>query len=364
MPGLRQPALGITSSVLVIIVSLLFISPLTVGFFGGWLSFVMMCAIPFAIVVGAFWKGAEPAPIARLGQPIRGIAYLVLAAAVAAVVALVIWTVVGGRVSPPLPMVAMATILSVVVAFFLCIVWGGWPFALIRNKLLAGFLLLAAGYALALALFYLLTNFAFLEGAPIYRADLDPQGPFDVWAVIVSAVTSLAVMFLTLHFDLWPFTKVPAVMKQPVLGIVWTAACVALGIAIYQIGTRGFGMTPPAFLVAAPIPFIFGSVIMLNMLQGSILGSMRQPAKGLTSAVVAAVVGVLLAQLYRLLMPLVSGELPAGPPSFDAELWLANALLAVTFPFLAFYGDFFQLWPLAGKAPEDDESIATAGAEA
>lgn len=225
-------------------------------------------------------------------------------------------------------------------------------------------MLLVAGYAVALALFFLLTNFAFLEGAPIYRADLDPQGPFDVWAVIVSAVTALAVMFLTLHLDLWPFTKVPALMKQPVLGIVWTVVCVVLGIAIYLLGTRGFGMTPPAFLVAAPIPFIFGSVIMLNMLQGSVFGSLRKPAKGLASAVVAAVVGVLLAQLYRLLMSVVSGELPAGPPSFDAELWLANALLAVTFPFLAFYGDFFQLWPLARKAPEATEGVEPATAEA
>ena len=39
--------------------------------------------------------------------------------------------------------------------------------------------------------------------------------------------------------------------------------------------------------------------------------------------------------------------------TFDAELWLANALLAVTFPFLAFYGDYFQLWPFA-KPPAAD----------
>ena len=66
MPGLRQPALGITSSVLVIIVSLLFISPLTVGFFGGWLSFVMMCAIPFAIVICLLAGVLLGAPTLRL----------------------------------------------------------------------------------------------------------------------------------------------------------------------------------------------------------------------------------------------------------------------------------------------------------
>ena len=59
------------------------------------------------------------------------------------------------------------------------------------------------------------------------------------------------------------------------------------------------------------------------------------------------VVGTLLALLYRAVMPMVTGDLPSGPATFDAELWLANALLAVTFPFLAFYGDYFQLWPFA-----------------
>lgn len=354
MPALRQPLLGVAASVLIIVLSLLFITPFSAGFFGGWLAFVMMCSIPFAIVVGAYWHGEEPAPLARLGQPVRGIAYLLVAAVVAAVVALVLWSVAGGRVSPPLPMVAMATILSVVVAFYLAIVWGGWPFSLIKNKLASGIVLLVGVYVIAIALFLLLANFDFLKGAPIYRADLDPQGPFDVWGVIVVGVTSLAFMFLTLHFDLWPMTKSAGLMKQPVLGIVWTLVTLVLGVLAYQLGIHGFGMTPPGFLVSVPIPFIFGSVIMLNMLQGSAFSSLSQPVKGVASAAVAAVLGVLLAQLYRLLMPLVTGDLPAGPPTFDAELWLANALLAVTFPFLAFYGDFFQLWPLARAGSEAD----------
>ena len=115
----------------------------------------------------------------------------------------------------------------------------------------------------------------------------------------------------------------------------------------YQLGTRTFSMTPPDFLVTVAIPFIFGSVVLLNMLQHSLFAGRSQPVKGVLSAVSAMVVGTLLALLYRAVMPLVTGDLPSGPATFDAELWLANALLAVTFPFLAFYGDYFQLWPLA-----------------
>lgn len=361
----KQPWLGVAATGLVIVASLVFIAPLSWATFGGWVSFVMMCAIPFAIVVGAYWHGEEPAAVARLGQPARGLAYLGLAAVVAAVVATVLWLTVGGAVSPPLPMLAMATILSVVTSFWLTIMWGGWPFSLIRNRLVSGLVLLAGTYAVAALLFVVFFSFDFLTGAPIYDAALDPGGLFDGWDATVVAVTFLAVMFLVLHLDLWPLTRSASVMTQPVLGLVWTALALVVALALYYLGTRTFGMTPPDFLVTVPIPFIFGSVVLLTMLQGSLSGGLAQPVRGAVSAVGAAVVGTVLALLYRLVMPLVTGDLPAGPPTFDAELWLANALLAVTFPFLAFYGDFFQLWPLA-KAPapevgtESDDHLADA----
>lgn len=89
---------------------------------------------------------------------------------------------------------------------------------------------------------------------------------------------------------------------------------------------------------------------MINMLGGSVTAKLSPVVGGIVSAVLAAIVGKLLAILYAALMPVLSGAMPSGPAgNFAAELWLANALLAVTFPFLAFFGDFFGLWPLAGK---------------
>jgi hypothetical protein len=343
----KQPWLGIATTALVIVLALLFIAPLSAATFGGWVSFTMMCAIPFAIVVGAYWRGEHPASIATLGQPVRGLAYLALTAVVAAVVAFVLWVTIGGSVGPPVPMLAQATILSVVVAFFMSIVWGGWPFSLIRNRLVSGLVLLAAGYVVAAVLFEVLFDYAWLKGAPVYVAALDPTGLFNAWDATVVAVTALAVMFLTLHLDLWPLTRSAGLLKQPVLGLVWTALCLVVGVVLYYLGTRTLGMTPPDFLVTVPVPFIFGSVVLLNMLQHSVFAGRPQPVKGVLSAVTAMVVGTVLALLYRAVMPLVTGDLPSGPATFDAELWLANALLAVTFPFLAFYGDYFQLWPFA-----------------
>ena len=240
-----QPWLGIATTALAIVLALLFIAPLSAATFGGWVAFTMMCAIPFAIVVGAYWHGEHPAPIAKLGQPVRGLAYLALTAVVAALVAFVLWVTIGGSVGPPVPMLAQATILSVVVAFFMSIVWGGWPFSLIRNRLVSGLVLLVAGYVVAALLFEVFFDYAWLKGAPVYVAALDPTGLFDAWDATVVAVTALAVMFLTLHLDLWPLTRSAGLMKQPVLGLVWTALCLVVGVVLYYLGTRTFGMTPP-----------------------------------------------------------------------------------------------------------------------
>ena len=57
--------------------------------------------------------------------------------------------------------------------------------------------------------------------------------------------------------------------------------------------------------------------------------------------------GGILAQAYRALAPIATGALHAGPPTYDLEIWLASALLSVTFPFLIFFAEFFKFWPLA-----------------
>lgn len=351
---MKQPALGIAATALIIVISFATIAVLGPSLFMGWASYALMGAIPFAIVVGAFWQGKEPAAIAGLGQPVRGLAYLVLAAIVAAIVSVIHWATRGGALAgDPIPMAVMSIITSVVTTFFLVIVWGGWPFSLIRNKLVAGIALLIGAYVIN-ALIFQLMNFAFAQGAPFYSDTLDPGGPINAWDVVVVMVTALSVMFLTLHFGGKPFTNIKS---DPVRGIVWTLVCFVVGYLVFLLGTAAVGLPGPTFMVQASIPFLFGSIVMLNMLGGSVTAKMSPVAGGIVSVILAVIVGTLLAIGYAALMPLVSGAMGAGPDNnFMAELWLANALLAVTFPFLAFYGDFFQLWPLAGKPQAEPQA--------
>lgn len=355
----KQPALGIIATALVIAISLGFISLFSFPMFAGWVAYLLICFIPMEIVIGITWGCKLPRFAGERNQPMKGILLVVVALAVGAVVAAAHYATVGGGISPPPPMAAMCLIVSVIVTFWATIMFGGWPFtALIKNSVAAGLAMLVACYLINYLLFRLLFNYEFMKGAPVYVPALDPHGLFNAWSALVFYVTAIGVMFLNLNFDLWPFTLFPRLMKQPVLGLVWTVVILVLGEAAFYLGVNVAKMDVVAFMVAVPIPFIFGTIVVLNMLQGSLFAKLSQPLKGVLNTAASAVIGTALALAYGAIAPALSGTVKPGPPSYDFEIWLASALLAVTFPFLIFFAEFFQMWPLrradkAGAAAAD-----------
>ena len=193
----------------------------------------------------------------------------------------------------------------------------------------------------------------------MYVAAQDPHGLFSGWACVVFYVTAITPLFMVLCFDLWPFTKSPGLMKQPTLGIVWSIVALLIGGAAMYIGVNIMRMDQVAFMVSVPIPVIFGIIFVLNMLQGSLFANFTQPLKGVLNLVTAIVLGNLFALLYRTLAGVVTGKLDVGPPSYQSEIWLASALLSVTFPFLVAYADFFTMWPL--QRAKAEHVMETAG---
>jgi hypothetical protein len=346
--GLKQPLLGIAAAVLVMAVSLGFISLFEFPLFASWVAYLMICVIPMQIVIGVTWGANQPRFAAKQKQPVKGILLALLTVVAGAIVAPTYLALAGGNLTPPGPIPSHAIIVSVIVTFWATIMFGAWPFkAIFRNDIAAGIATLVACYVVNLLLFRLLFNYSFMQGAPVYVPSLDPQGLFQALNSLVFYVTFLSVMFLMLSFDLWPFTKNPAIMRQPVLGMVWTAVCLALAALVFWIGVGLLQMDVMIFMLTVPIPFIFGTIIVLNVLQNSLTAKLTQPAKGVANAVFIAVIGTALAQLYRAAAPAITGRLASGPPAYDLEIWLASALLAVTFPFLIFFAEFFKFWPLA-----------------
>ncbi len=355
MLGLKQPILGILGTILVMAVSLSLISLFDFQMFAGWMSYGLLCLIPMQIVVGVTWGTNYPVFAARCRQPLKGTLLMLSTIIVGAIVVPAYLAVVGGNAKPPSPMLMHATITSVVVTFWAAIIFGSWPFkAVIRNQVAAGLALVTACYAINYVFFRIFFDYAFMQGAPFYAAlaSQDPHGMFNALNALVFEVSFLIGLFMPAAFDLWPFTNFPALMKQPLLGIVWTFVALAIAGVAFTVGIGVLKMDVMAFLVTVPVPYIFGTIVVLNMLQNSLFGKLTQPAKGIANVIAIVLVGSALAQLYRALIPMVTGELRAGPPTYDVEIWTASALLSVTFPFLIFFSEFFKFWPL-GKADPD-----------
>jgi hypothetical protein len=341
-----QPGLGLTASAAIIALSLGFISLFDFGQFAGPVSFFLLCLIPMQVVAVVLWQGRPPAG-AGLAQPARGLVLLSIHLLVAVALAPMVLRAVGEGVSPPGPIPSHYAIIVVPTAFFLAIVWGGWPWTrLLKGPTATGLAVLASAYLVTYVAFRTLFDYEFLKGAPVYLQSA-PHGLFNGVTALVFYVTSLAVMFLVLCFDLWPFTLRPALMKQPMLGLAWTLAALAGGALAMYVGVTLAGADPMIFLTRVTVPFIFGCILVLNMLQNSLFATRTQPAKGLLNAGTAMVIGAALAGLYGWLAPALTGGLASGAPGYEYEIWLANALLSVTFPFLIVHAVFFGFWPVA-----------------
>jgi hypothetical protein len=348
-----QPALGLIASAIVVAISMGFIALFDFPTFAGWVAFFNLCLIPAQIVAVVLWA-ANPPFVASLRQPAKGLALLVITIIAAAVIAPIALQLTGEGVSPPGPIPTHYVIIVVPTTFFLAIIFGGWPFtAMMKNSVAAGLALLVASYAITYVIFQLFFNYGFLQGAPVYLASA-PAGMFNAVMAMVFYVTALAVMFLILCFDLWPLTTMPGVMKQPILGIVWMIIALAGAALAMQIGVVSMGTDPMVFLTRVTAPFIFGTIIVLNMLQNSLFAKMAQPLKGVMNAIAAAVIGVGLAMLYGALAPTLTGPLPSGPAGYEYEIWLANSLLSVTFPFLIFFAAYFNYWPMVKEAAKPE----------
>jgi len=185
-----------------------------------------------------------------------------------------------------------------------------------------------------------------MEGAPVYVASLDPHGMFNAGLLLPWYVSVLAAMFVVIAFDLWPLTQNPRLMQQPVLGLVWMLLIVAIGSAAFYAGIVIVRLDPMVFLVSVPVAYLFGSIVVLNMCENSLFANASQPTKGVLNVLVSIGFGGGLSLIYWVLKPVVSGALPSGPPTYASQLWLASALLAVTFPAMVIYSAFFNYWPL------------------
>ena len=135
---------------------------------------------------------------------------------------------------------------------------------------------------------------------------------------------------------------------------------IVIGGALYYTWTRLIGMDQIQYMVLVPVSFIFGTFVPLTFFQGGLFKEMAQPVKGIVLVLLCIGAAVVLQRIYLYMGPIVSGPLVSGPEGhYQRELWLANALLGLTFPMLVIMLDYFQFWPLLKDNVDRDETTAS-----
>jgi hypothetical protein len=229
-------------------------------------------------------------------------------------------------------------------------VWQCWPIARIKqHPLFIGVGVLLASYGSSHLIFNTLFDFSFLNGAPIYIESLDPKGLFMAWQALAFGVTTVAVIMFCIICDFWPISPIKAAQNKTwIFGLLATSWVLTLAAIVFTVATHVLKIDYVVYMARGPVSFIFGAFIVLNMLQNSVLPKISsQPLRGLLLAGLCIVIAAVMQTFYGWASHLVTGPLSSGAPAYEMELWLANAMLALTFPIIVCHSDFFNLWPLA-----------------
>ncbi len=341
---------GLISTGMVISLSALLIALLGASHLTDWVATAFMSAIPTQVIVSLVWNHSEPAFVRGLRQPMKGVALTAVIAAAGIIVFTLAFVFVGGGHGAT-PMLVHFMIMTVVATLWLVMIWQCWPFTLVtRSPGMLGMLTLAGCYALAYALWSLCFDYLELRqiGKPLYYADIDPLGRFDMWVALVFALTTGATVIALTLFDFWPIDKLPGASKQPGRGLVGTAFVLMIAAIVRWLFVDLIGMQQVEYMVRVPVCLAFGVLIVSNMIQFSLFSGMTQPRRGLALLALAAVIAIVSYWLYGIAAIFYNGlELGMGPVNgFAKEVWIASAMLGVTFPVIFVVSGFFDFWPI------------------
>ena len=325
-----QSAVGLAASstllttALALSISALFSPPI----FLSWVALAAMAGVPTQIVIA----GVCPKMAGHLPQPLRGLAQIGVTVLVAGLITSGLAFGIGDG-SMPSPILVMYVILSISVAFWWIVGFGAWPITAIGlSPTLSGLVSIVAIYAMTYLAYAAFFNFSFLADRR-----LDPEGLFDAWDSLLLAVTTVALLLAAMLFGVTG--------RQPWLGLKVFGGALALALLL----TTTLPTDRVFYLVHGPVAFIFGFFIVMTLMRGQAFRGLAQPAKGGALTAAAMAVGTAMVQLYGL-----------AAPGDGRELWVATAMLAVTFPLISAFAGSLDFWPLIRRShsapPSEDGS--------
>jgi len=341
--------LGIFSTLLIVLFTMVYSSLFGLDAYIGWVAFIWMTAVPAQIILGLHLQFNAPKSLATLPQPQKGLAYLLLTLIMMFVGGIYLYLFPGGM-SPPGPFLIMATITTISSTFWLVGAWQCWPFSLMtKDPFKQGLLTLLASYGVGAVFFQWGFNFTAMAQAPVYIDALDPKGPVDAWIALSFSVTTVAVLMVLSLFEYRPCTLFAT--TQPGLGISITLVTLAISSALYFPAVVYAHIDPVEFMVRVPVSIIFGVFLVTNMMQFQLFKNYSQPIRGILLLLLTILLACVMYALYRAAIPYIIGDLQQGAPTYEVELWVATALLSITFPMINLVSGYFEFWPLMRKKP-------------
>lgn len=210
-------------------------------------------------------------------------------------------------------------------------------------------------------------NFSFLQAAPFYRAELDPAGLWMAWRPLVASIATAVAMLSLMVLDCWPAAwlaaRVPALGRQPLFGLCVGACVVAISAGLWRVFVVSLQMDQVVFLVQVCVSMAFGLFILLVTMEG--VPSLRwpQPWRGLVLIGVAAAGAIGLFALYRGVAMACFALGGGASGGYGLELWIASAMLAVTFPAMVLLANMFGFWPLSALKTAHETPDASAATQ-
>lgn len=347
---------GLLGIILVLTISALCIFPFELQFFVQWVTMAFMAATPAQIILGLLWENKTPHFINKYPAPVKGLilTLITIFAAIVVFKSLLVFISGGHGITP---MLSQYTIMTINLTLFIILIWECWPFSKVSaNPKVIGLLTLVAVYPISYALWSVFFDYGNLAAinSPVYFTDIDPNGLFDMWQSIAFAVTVTAAVIVHILFDFWPITKLCGITKnsklakQPVKGLISTGYLLVLSWLIYYLFVTVLNMDQVDFMVRVPVCMIFGTLLVHNMMQDGLFIHLKQPVRGIMLLLCCVVATVVMHKLYVLASTMHAGyELGTGAKGgYAQEIWIASAMLGVTFPVIFVVSGFFDFWPI------------------
>ena len=348
---------GFIGIIIVLAIAALCILPFEEHFFIGWVGIAFMCATPTQMILGLLWHNKLPTAVGNLSQPYKGLAFTAITIAAGAFFTVILSSLVGQGFGDT-PMFIQYIILTVVVTLWLVPLWQCWPFRLLtQNPLVFGLLTLLATYAVAYIVWLIFFDYTALAHIPtpngeivhpMYHPEIDPKGLFNSWVAMTFAVTTAGVIVVHSLFDFLPIKKLSAGKPQPIFGLVGTVYVLVLAFLIRWFFTSIIEMEQVSYMIQVPVCMIFGSFLVNNMMQFGLFPNLKQPIRGFALMACAIIAALIMYQLYKFASTwFVGHELMSGPAAgWALELWVATAILGVTFPIIFVVSGYFDFWLL------------------